>query len=189
MQILSLVRAAACGLVLVVGACATGPTIRVDMDPNTKLQSYKTFAFFEPVSTDNTKYTSIVSTHLKQATRAQLERLGFVYAEGEVEPDLRVNFFLKIVDKQEVRSSGTGSGYYGYRSRYYGTWSGYPYVDTYDYKEGTLSVDLVDAKQKQLVWQGVAEGEVKDEALKDPGPALDKVVTTIFSNFPNAPQK
>jgi len=183
MQISSLVRAVACCCLLVVSGCATGPKIRVDMDPGANLQSFKTFGFFEPVSTDNSKYTSLVSTWLKQSTRAQLERLGFVYSETE--PDLRVNFFLKIVDKREVRSSG---GYYGYRGGYYGTWSGYPYVDTYDYREGTLSVDLVDPKRKQLVWQGVAEGEVQDEALKNPGPALDKVVVRIFSNFPNAPQ-
>lgn len=187
MQILSVLRAVACASILVASACATGPTVRVDMDPNTNLQSYKTFAFFEPVSTDNSSYTSIISTRLKQSTRAQLERLGFVYAESE--PDLQVNFFLKVVEKQEVRSTGAGHGYYGYRGRYYGTWSGYPYVDTYDYKEGTLSVDLVDAKKKQLVWQGVAEGEVQDESLKNPGPALDKVVTKIFSNFPNTPQR
>jgi hypothetical protein len=184
MQILSWVRAVACCWMLVMVGCATGPKIRVDMDPSTNLRSYKTFAFFEPASTDSGQYTTLVSARLKQSTRAQLERLGFVYAERE--PELLVNFYLKIVDKQEIRSSG--SGYYGYRSNRYGTWSGYPYVDTVEYRQGTLSIDLVDAKRKQLVWQGVAEGEVKDESLKTPGPALDDVVAKIFSNFPYAPE-
>lgn len=184
MPILSLVRAVACCVLLVATGCATGPTIRVDMDPSVSLGSYKTFAFFDPVATDNSKYASLASTWLKRSTRAELERLGFVYNESE--PDLLVNFFLKIVDKREIR---TTSGYYGYRSYRYGTWSNYPYVDTYDYRDGTLSVDLVDAKRKQLVWQGVAEGEVRDSSLKDPGPALDKVVTQIFSNFPYEPQR
>jgi hypothetical protein len=185
MRTFSLVRAVACCWLLVMCGCVTGPKIRVDMDPGTNLRSYRTFAFLEPVSTDAGQYTSLVSARLKESTRAQLERIGFVYTESE--PDLRVNFFLKIVNKQQVRSSGTG--YYGYRSSYYGTWSSYPYVDTYDYREGTLSIDLVDAKRKQLIWQGVAEGEVEDEALKNPGPALNQVVTKIFSNFPYAPQR
>ena len=180
-----LVRAIACAWLLVLGACATGPDIRVDMDPRANMQSYKTFAFLKPLGTDNQGYTTLASTRLMQSTRAQLERQGFSYAETE--PDLWVNFFLKVVDKQEIRSSGTG--YYGYRSRYYGTWSGYPNVETVEYRKGTLSIDLVDTKQKQLVWQGVAEGEVSDEAMKNPGPALDSVVTKIFSNFPNAPQR
>jgi len=174
-----------CWIIMLCG-CATGPEIRVDMDPSANLRSYHTFAFFDAVSTDSGPYSSLLSSRLKQSTRAQLERLGFVYAEAEAEPDLRVNFFLKVVDKQQVRSSP--SGYYGYRSGYYGTWSGYPYVETIDYREGTLSIDLVDAKRKQLVWQGVAEGEVQDEAVKNPGPAVDKVVSKIFSNFPYPPQ-
>jgi hypothetical protein len=186
MQILRSIRTLACCFSLFVLGCATGPEIRVDMDPSTNVRSFKTFAFFEPVSTDGKHYSTLVSARLKESTRAQLERLGFVYSESE--PDLRVNFFLKIVDKQEVRSSAAG-GYYAYRRGGYGTWSGYPYVDTYDYREGTLSVDMVDAKRKQLVWQGVAEGEVSDESLKNPGPALDKVVTKMFSNFPSAPER
>jgi hypothetical protein len=185
MPSLSLLRAVTCWWVLTLGACVTGPEIRVDMDPRVNMQSFKTFGFLQPLATDGQQYTTLISTRLKQSTRAQLERLGFVYAETD--PDLLVNFFLKIVDKQELRSTGTG-GYYGYRSRYYGTWSGYPNVETVDYREGTLNVDLIDAKQKQLVWQGVAEGKVDDDAMKNPGPALDSVVTKIFSNFPGAPQ-
>ena len=183
MQISHLMRAVVCCWILVLGGCATGPKIRVDMDPGTDLRSYKTFAFFEPASTDGTQYTTLISARLKQSTRAQLERLGFVYAEAE--PDLRVNFFLKVVNKQEIRTSG---GYYGYRANRYGTWAGYPYVDTVEYREGTLSVDLVDTKRRQLVWQGIAEGEVQDDSLKSPGPAIDGVVAKIFSNFPYPPE-
>ena len=184
MQIHGFVRAIACCFMLVVCGCASGPEIRVDMDPKTDLRIYRTFAFFEPVAIEGGQYATLISTRLRQATRAQLERIGFRYAADA--PDLRVNFFLKVVNTQQVRSSG--SGYYGYRSGYYGTWSGYPYVETVDYREGTLSIDLVDTKRKQLVWQGIAEGEVQDEALKDPGPAVDRVVTLIFSNFPYAPR-
>jgi hypothetical protein len=185
MQILSWLRAVACCGILAMCGCVTGPTIHVDMDPRTDLRAYRTFAFLEPLSTDDKQYTTIISTRLKQSTRAQLERIGFVYTESE--PDLRVNFFLKVVDKQQVRSSGPG--YYGYRGGYYGTWSGYPYVDTYDYRVGTLSVDLIDAKRKQLIWQGVAEGEVSDESMRDPGPALDSTITKIFTNFPYPPER
>jgi hypothetical protein len=184
MQTFGLIRAIVWCCVFALCACVTGPEVRVDKDPNANLSSYKTFAFFDKVSTDNAQYSSLVSTRLKQGTRAQLERLGFTYAENE--PDLRVNFFLKVVDKQRLRS--TPSGYYSYRAGYYGTWGNYPYMDTVDYRDGTLSIDLVDAKRSQLIWQGVAEGEVSDESMKNPGPALDKIVTRIFSNFPNTPQ-
>jgi len=183
MPIRSLLSVFAVILVLFMSGCASGPQIRVDMDSRANIKAYKTFAFFEPVSTDAAAYSSLISSRLKAATRAQLEKNGYTYSATE--PQLLVNFFLKVVNKQELRSSG---GYYGYRAGYYGTWTGYPYVETIDYKEGTLSVDLVDAQHKQLVWQGVAEGEVSEESQRNPGPAIDRVVAEIFSNFPYSPK-
>jgi hypothetical protein len=126
---------------------------------------------------------------LKRATGAQLERLGYTYDERN--PDLRVNFYLNVVNQQEVRSSPSasiGGGYYGYRRGGYGAWGGYPYdVETVNYKAGTLSVDLVDARTNSLVWQGLAEGRLKDESVRHPGAAIDAVIDQIFSNFPNPP--
>jgi hypothetical protein len=178
-------------LALMMGAgCATGPNIRVDKDPSTDLTQYKTFGYFDQVSTDKAQYSTIITERLKQATKTQLERVGYTYAAQDA--DLRVNFYLNVTQKQEIRSTPSatvGVGYYGYRGGMYGAWGGYPYdVETVNYREGTLSIDLVDAKKNQLVWQGVAEGRVSDEARKNPGPAIDAVVAEIFRNFPNAPE-
>ncbi len=189
MRIAALAPAALSSLLLLAG-CASGPKIIVDRDPSVDMTAYKTFGFFDQVATDKAQYTTIVTNRLKQATRDNLERRGYRYTEDS--PDLRANFYLKVVQKQEIRSSpsvGMG-GYYGYRGGAYGAWSSYPYdVDTVDYREGTLSIDLVDAKKNSLVWQGLAEGRVSDEARKNPGPAIDAVVAEIFANFPNGPPK
>jgi hypothetical protein len=176
-------------LALFAAGCATGPTIRVDKDPSTDLTQYKTFGFFDQVATDRAQYSTILTERLKQATRIQMERVG--YTETKQDPDLRVNFYVNVVQKQEIRSTPSatvGMGYYGYRGGMYGAWGGYPYdVDTVDYREGTLSIDLVDARKNQLVWQGVAEGRVSDEVRQNPGPAIDAVIAEIFRNFPNPP--
>ena len=174
-------------VLLLVAGCASGPSIRVDKDPAADMSAYKTFGFFDQLATDRANYSTIVTSRLKQATRTQLEAKGLTYSEQD--PDLRVNFFLKVSEKQEVRSTPSatvGVGYYGYRGGMYGAWGGYPYdVETVNYKAGTLNIDLVDAKKNSLVWQGLAEGRVSDEAYKNPGPAIDAVVAQIFSNFPN----
>jgi hypothetical protein len=183
-------RVAALSMVLLSG-CATGPTIRVDKDPGADMSTFRTFAFFDQVATDRAKYSTLATSRLKLATRTQLERNGYTY--NEQQPDLRVNFYLNIAEKQEVRSTPSmsmGAGYYGYRRGMYSAWGSYPYdVETVNYKTGTLSVDLVDAKKNTLVWQGLAEGRVKDESIRNPGPAIDAVVADIFANFPNAPAK
>jgi hypothetical protein len=185
MSIRTAISAAA--LLTVLAACESGPTIRADADPSANLASYKTFGFFDRVSTDKSAYTTIVSTRLKEATRREMEKRGYTYAESN--PQLLTNFNINISDKTDVRSTPSASaGFYGYRAGMYGAWAGYPQdVQTVHYQEGTLSIDLVDAQKQQLVWQGVAQGRVNKEAIQNPGPAIDKVVGDIFAKFPGSP--
>jgi hypothetical protein len=169
--------------------CATGPKVRVDKDPGADMAAYKTFAFFEPAATDQARYSTLMTGRLKDATRSELERLGYTYDERA--PQLRVNFFLNIIDKQELRSAtASAGGFYRYRSGSYRAWSSYPYdIETVNYQAGTLGVDLVDVGTKALVWQGVAEGRVPKEAYRNPGQAVDAVVAELFRNFPNPPAR
>jgi hypothetical protein len=164
---------AAIPMILAAG-CASSPDIRLDKNPTVDLNSYRTFAFFEPVSTDQSLYTTLISGRLKQATRSELERRNYVYDEKN--PDLRVNFSLHVMDRQELRSM-PAQGPFGARF-------GFSDLDTVNYRQGTLSVDVVDAHQRALVWQGVAEGRISKKSVDNPGPAVDKVVGEMFTGFP-----
>lgn len=181
-------RSTSCLLVMMalvlLAACASGPTIRTEANPSVSLSSYRSFAFFSPLATDNAGYETTLTTRLKDATRRNLEAKGYVYAEAD--PDLLVNFFVNIEARQEVRTYNTapvGYGYYGYRFGYYGAWGGTE-IQTVNYKEGTLTIDLVDAERKLLAWQGQAEGRVPRNAGKDPGARVDAVVTEILAGLP-----
>jgi hypothetical protein len=52
-----------------------------------------------------------------------------------------------------------------------------------DYKEGTLVLDLYDAKTKQLIWRGSAEDTLSDKAEKNEK-NLDKAMQKLLKNFP-----
>ena len=99
-----------------------------------------------------------------------------------------VNFYVNIQDVQEIRSSPTYvGGYYGYRAGYYGGYYGgfaAPTIETINYQEGTLTVDIVDAKQKVVAWASTAEGRVSKEARRNPGPAIDAVITEMMLPMP-----
>jgi hypothetical protein len=182
MRNFSLLSAAAAFLLAAAG-CASGPAVLVDQDPTADLASYRTFAFFDRAATDRDgRYSTLLTEHLRQATRAELERLGYVYDERA--PQLLVNFFLNVEDRQEIRTTPAAGGFFGYR--FYPAWGGYD-VQTVRYKAGTLSVDLVDAGRNSLVWQGLVEGKVRREALENPGVAIGKIVAEIFGSFPNHP--
>ncbi len=168
---------------LLISACQTTPDIRNETSPSANFASYKTFAFFSPLATDKAGYQSAITGHLKSATRRAMEGKGYVY--NETAPDLLLNFYANIQDKQEVYSTPgptMAGGYYGYRSGYYGGFNTAT-VDTYNYKQGTLTIDVIDPKQKALAWTATAESRVSSESLKNPGPAIDTLVTSMMTTL------
>jgi hypothetical protein len=172
-------------VVFTLSACSSGPAIRADADPSANLSAYTTFGFFSPVSTDKVGYSTIVTARLKDAARRELTRRGYVYSEAS--PQLLVNFNINIENRHDTRSTpSTGwGGYYGYRAGMYGVWGGYPQeVETVHYQIGTLTIDVVDATKKQLVWQGIAQGRIHQKAIQNPGPAIDGAVSDIFAKYP-----
>jgi Domain of unknown function (DUF4136) len=153
--------------------CATKADVRTDQEPGSDLKAYQTFAFYESA---NPAYMSLLEKHLRHAARTQLERQQYRYDERN--PDLRVNYALQVLDKQEVQS--TSRGHLGYRA-----WA-YSGVETVDYKQGTLAIDLVDAKRNALVWRAVAEGRLDHKAMEQPQATIDAVVGEMFTRFPGA---
>lgn len=175
------------GLALV-GGCSSGPDIRSDYDRDADFSSYQTYAFFEQTGMDRAGYTSLTSNHFKTAVRREMDALGYRYQVND--PDLLVNVFANAVEKTDVRSRPTATfstGYYGYRGSFYGTFPLYgSEVDTIRYREGTATIDVVDAEKSTLVWEGTAEGRLSDEAMQNPKPAIDRVVELIFNEYPTA---
>jgi Domain of unknown function (DUF4136) len=175
---------------VLISACASTPTIRHETNPAANFNAYKTFGFLSPLATDKYPYESLLTQHLKDAARRSLESKGYVFSSSS--PDLLLNFFVNIQDQQYVRSTSRSvgvvaysGGYYGYRTGYYRVYSPAT-IETVNYKQGTLTVDLVDAGQKALAWAATAEGRVSNDALKDPGPAIDSLVTTMMAPLPAA---
>ena len=106
---------------------------------------------------------------------------GYRKADGNA--DLLVNFNANAREQVDIQSTPAppAVGYYGYRT---GLYAGGPQVTTVRYRVGTANIDVADAGKKKLLWEGVAEGELTDEVMKDPQAAVDKAVAQIFTQFP-----
>jgi hypothetical protein len=178
--------AAVSGVLAILAGCASGPSIRSDYDRSADFASYRTYGFASELGTDRAGYSTLITNHFKRAVGHELEARGYRHAESS--PDLLVNFFVAIREKTDVRSTPAptvGVGYYGYRYGLYTGWPAYSTdVQTVHYKAGTANIDVIDAGRSQLIWEGVAEGRVRDEALENPGPAVDAVVAEIFTQYP-----
>ena len=54
----------------------------------------------------------------------------------------------------------------------------------YRYTEGTLNVDLVDAKRNALVWTGAAVGRVSRSKSGQEDAKIDAAMADIFNRYP-----
>jgi hypothetical protein len=168
------------------GCAAPGPSIRTDFDVAADFASYQTYGFASELGTDRAGYSTLITGHFKQAVSRELEALG--YRLDESDPDLIVNFFATVRNRTDVRSTPAatmGVGYFGYRYGLYTSWPLYARdVTTVHYRVGTANVDVVDADRRQLIWEGIAEGRLSDDVINNPRPAIDSVVTELFTRYP-----
>lgn len=170
---------------MLLSACATGPRISSDVDPSADFSRYRTFAFYSPLAIESQGYTTLVSGRMKASARAQMESRGYVY--NEKSPDLWVNLNAFMQEKTDVVSTPEVDYdyYYSYRARRY---VAVPYwrdrTDVYRYTEGTLNVDLVDARENRLVWEGVAVGRVARAKPEERAARIESAIADIFVRFP-----
>lgn len=154
-------------LAAALAGCAATPQTHVDRGPAADLRSYRSFGWTQPLAGTRGDYAGLLMRQLQSATRTALERQGYVY--DEVDPDLRVNLVAGVAERVALRSVP------GRLSRG---------VDSVDVRRGTLVIDLVDARRRALVWRGVAEGELDQDALRSPGTTASQAVETILAELP-----
>ncbi|MGH8177445.1 MAG: DUF4136 domain-containing protein [Steroidobacter sp.] len=180
---------AMCAALLVAG-CASNraPNSRIDYDKSVDFSVYRTFGFPKETGTDRGGYSTLVTSYFKNSVTTAMEARGYKYSEEN--PDLLVNFFMNTRERTEVRSgpnSSLGFGYYGYRYGLYNAWPMYDEDRTVTYKVGTTNIDIVDAEKKQLIWEGVSEGRITQEAMANPKVTVNAVVTELMRQYPGRP--
>ena len=173
-------------LAVVIGllvACESTPQINAVTAPSANLSSYKTYGFVAQPGTNRGGNTTPLTTYFETSIARQMDARG--YHKVDTNPDLLVNFNANVQERTDVQSTPAPVGYYGYRGGLYaGGLYGGADIETVHYKEGTANIDVVDASKRQVVWEGKAEGELTDAAMKDPQGAVDKIVTQMFAQFP-----
>lgn len=169
---------------LVISGCASTPNTVSNADPDTDFSQFKTFGFFDQLATDKRGYESMESNFLKVAVAQQLDLRGLTYSD---DPDILVNFYIHSEEKIRSRSVPTTGAYYGYRDPFgYDPFMAYPAYETRidQYTMGTLNIDVVDASEQKLVWEGMVSGRITDNDIKNLEKTIDEAVAAIMANFP-----
>lgn len=169
--------------VLGLGACATRPLIDSQSRAGTDFTAYRSYAYVEQPGTDKAGYSTILTSHFKAAVDREMAARGYVF--DAVNPDLLVNFFSNVETRSESYTTPTvRMGYHGYRGGVIAVPLYGEDVSTRNYRVGTVNIDVVDAKRKELVWEGVLEGALSRKAMRDPAGAVQSAVSQIFQRYP-----
>lgn len=165
-------------LLLFVLASCSSVRVNSDYDKNVDFNQYKTYAY-QKSGIDKVEISDLDKKRILHAIDVQMAAKGFTKSET---PDLLVNIFTKEREQVDVNTFNAGFGYgwgFGWNPFFYGGSS----TSVNRYSEGTLFIDLIDAKKKELIWQGEGEGTLtKDTNRKDA--VINEFVTKILAQYP-----
>lgn len=174
---------AALGLAIVAGAvsgCAGGLSYNHDFDPAANFTTLRTYVWASAPA-DSRGVNSMIERRVVAAVDQQLTTKGYQAATGE--PDFAVNFTLTTSEQTDYNTYYTGMGYGG---GWYGGGMGSSSTRAYTYTNGTLIVDIFDAKSKNLIWRGTAAGTVNEDASAEQREMrIKEAIAGILATFPS----
>ncbi|HVV00407.1 MAG TPA: DUF4136 domain-containing protein [Verrucomicrobiae bacterium] len=179
------------GFLILLLATAGCGTVRVRTFSRAQLfqQRFATFAFKPPVQEFNPlMFAPRDQAIVKQEIVRALEAHGFRESES---PDLLVGFYLRVRNRKFDLEHPTVEGdspdaimntYFGF---VFGSGKSLNQVSPIHYREGTLVVNLVDARNNRVVWEGLARGTIHPRQTPDQIKArIHEAVTKIFRKLP-----
>ena len=182
-------------LLVLVASC--GPRVTTKKPTNDNLSKYSTFSYLPnaAINMPDQAQNDNVNTLVIQQINERMMDEG--YKLDRSEPDLLVLVSTKVNERTETDTDPVYARYGAYNRSglrvnsyynnfYYRGYNTVPTVvgydtDTYNYKEGTLIVQLVERSSNETVWKGVSSTSVYDSGTTQ---AMTQLVNAIFDEYP-----
>ncbi|MCF6297270.1 MAG: DUF4136 domain-containing protein [Flavobacteriaceae bacterium] len=176
-------------LIFIFFSCAS-VKVSSDYDKNADFSNFKTYAFYKK-GIDKVEISDLDKRRILRAIEAELDAKGFVKSE---DPDFLISIFTKSREKIDVYNNN----YYGWYPWYYGfgfggfgmgmgmgMGNGFGHNNVITSTEGTLFIDLIDARKKELAWQGVGTGILSSSSdIQKKEENIKEFVSKIMMQYP-----
>lgn len=150
-------------------------SVFTDHDSGVDFSKYKTFAYFKP-GIDKVEISDLDKRRILKAIDLQMVQKSIMKSDM---PDLLIS--INTTAKEKVYVNQMNNGFWGWG---WNPWMWGPNQNTVSSRtEGVLYIDLIDAKSKQLVWQGKGKGGIS-EYTKNRDERIGIFVAEILKNYP-----
>jgi hypothetical protein len=166
----------------VISSCSSSLKVTSDYDKAVNFSQYKTFLI--DTFRLNQSISQLNQVRAVNAVKAELIKKGMSESSS---PDALVHISVILKDMQSMTSNTNYYGYGGFYRPY--AWgggmgaSGYTTYNVQNYKEGSLIIDIVDSKTKNLIWEGIGNKDL-DKAPKNPEETIPQAIAMILENYP-----
>ena len=164
-------------ILLVLTSCNT---IRVvsDYDKATNFDNYSSFAFYKP-GIDKAKISDLDKKRILRAIQSNLMAKGM---NKNSNPDILVSIFTKESQRVDIYQNNFG-GAWGWNPYWGGNFNNNRMITSNI--EGSLFIDLIDAKTNELLWQGVSHsGIYKGNDIEKREEKINLIVSKILEQYP-----
>jgi hypothetical protein len=150
--------------------------VAVDYDQQVNFDNYKTYAFFKP-GIDQAKISDLDKKRILRAIDDELTAKGMIKSEN---PDVLISIMTETKERVNIYQNNFGFAWgWGWG------WGGMPGggVSSSTTVEGTLFVDVIDAKKRELVWQGLGT-DALTQRMDKKEEKIREIVSEILSQYP-----
>lgn len=167
-------------LLLLLSSCVT---VRVasDYDKNADFNQYSSYAFYKP-GIDKAKISDLDKKRILRAIDVELTTKGMTKSES---PDLLISIFTKERERVDVYQNNFGYGW-GWDPWWYGGYYGNSVSTS---TEGSLYIDFIDAKNNELIWQGLGTAQLITQNIDKKEERIQQIVREILNEYPPGTNK
>lgn len=175
-------------LVLLFLSSCTSVQVLSDYDKSANFTGYKSYAFYK-TGIDKAQISDLDKKRILRAIETEMGNRGFVKSQN---PDILVSMFTKEREQVDIYNNYWGGGGFGWgwNPYFYGGgfgpglgWGGGNNVSTRTV--GSLYIDLIDTKSKELVWQGRGVGTLNNiKNIEKKEQRIKEFVSEILEAYP-----
>lgn len=187
-------------LFLLIVGCNVYKVVYYDYDHSVNFSKYKTFAWIPDKDTSKSEYNNeIIRNNARNYfSHCMAERC---YKANIDTPDVFLELVITTIKKEKNYAGRIPPDYYYYHNPFYYPFPNpyfyaFPYNDDYDfsyvqqqvdYVEGSITLNVIDRKQKKLVWTGTSKGDLYDPKYMKEN--INPAIYSIIEKYPVKPQK